>query len=165
MAKIQFGFNLNLGNTAQAFLFEGQPDHLVHATSEFLIESHLFEVAGRILGHSFLHEEPCFAGLSPAILHVVFCGDPEMTTVVLEDCPHLDVRTTMQLELRRGLKETMLWPLLTSRPDVVPLLFPRTKEMQYTPQMILDRINWPLENDSDEDEDFSLEERCRTTGF
>ncbi|XP_046899989.1 uncharacterized protein LOC124483542 [Hypomesus transpacificus] len=141
-----------------------------------------------------------------------------MTTVILEDCPDLDVRTTIQLlegdkplnqdqeeaisdlalswdlpgvsnvnrrwlynklllyavigrttrqvkQLRRGLKETMLWPLLTSRPDVVPLIFPRTKEMQYTPQVVLDRINWPLENDSDEDEDFSLEEKCRTTGF
>ena len=31
--------------------------------------------------------------------------------------------------------------------------------------MVLDRINWPLEDDSDEDEDFSLEEKCRTTGF
>ena len=31
--------------------------------------------------------------------------------------------------------------------------------------MVLDRINWPLEDDSDKDEDFSLEEKCRTTGF
>ena len=31
--------------------------------------------------------------------------------------------------------------------------------------MVVDRINWPLEDDSDEDEDFSLEEKCRTIGF
>ena len=50
-------------------------------------------------------------------------------------------RTTRQVkQLRRGLKETMLWPLLTSRPDVVPLIFPRTKEIQYTPQVIILKI-------------------------
>ena len=56
------------------------------------------------MGHSFLHEGPCLAGLSPAIVHVVFCGDPEVTTVTLEDCPDLDVRTTIQLVCYNYLK-------------------------------------------------------------
>ncbi|KAK6320434.1 hypothetical protein J4Q44_G00095410 [Coregonus suidteri] len=57
----------------------------------------------------------------------------------------------------------MVWPLLTSRPDVVPLLFPKMAEMQFTPQMLLEKITWPVE-DSD-DEDFDLDTTCRITGF
>ncbi|KAK6312330.1 hypothetical protein J4Q44_G00179940 [Coregonus suidteri] len=44
-------------------------------------------------------------------------------------------RTMRQIkQLRKGLKDVMVWPLLTSRPDVVPLLFPKMAEMQFTPQ-------------------------------
>ncbi|KAK0145252.1 hypothetical protein N1851_015848 [Merluccius polli] len=238
ISKLQFGFSLDLGGMARTLLFEGEPDHLVPAASEALIESNLFRVAGRMLAHSFLHDGPHVTGLSPAVIHVLFNGDPEMATVVTEDCPDLHIRSIIKLvcnvketlsgknyclgkynnlygldsslnkknlhrnrrtqfqifpclgifqqsptqigdgyitnfysmqtmrqikQLRKGLKDVMVWPLLTSRPDVVPLLFPKMAEMQFTPQMLLQKITWPVE-DSD-DEDFDLESTCRITGF
>ena len=38
-------------------------------------------------------------------------------------------------QLRKGLKDVMVWPLLTSRPDVVPLIFPKMAEMQFTSKL------------------------------
>ncbi|XP_076829586.1 uncharacterized protein LOC143475590 isoform X1 [Brachyhypopomus gauderio] len=216
ISKLQFGFSLNLGGTGRTLLFEGQPDHLVPATSESLIESNLFQVAGRMLGHSFLHDGPCVTGLSSAIIHVLFNGDPEMATIVTEDCPDLHIRSIIEMleteeltqeqqdtvsdlsmswdlpavtktnrrwlqnkllvhavigrtkrqikQLRKGLKDVMVWPFLISRPDVVSLVFPRTGETLYTPQMLLDKIIWPVE-DSDDDDEFDVETTCRITGF
>ncbi|XP_030227057.1 uncharacterized protein LOC115554440 [Gadus morhua] len=215
ISKLQFGFSLDLGGMGRTLLFEGEPDHLVPAASEALIESNLFRVAGRMLAHSFLHDGPHVTGLSPAVIHVLFNGDPEMATVVTEDCPDLHIRSIIKLleqeeltpeqkdtvsdlsmswdlpavtktnrrwlhnklllhavigrtmrqikQLRKGLKDVMVWPLLTSRPDVVPLIFPKMAEMQFTPQMLLQKITWPVE-DSD-DEDLDLESTCHVTGF
>nr|XP_040023949.1 uncharacterized protein LOC120812204 isoform X2 [Gasterosteus aculeatus aculeatus] len=215
ISKLQFGFSLDLGGMGRTLLFEGEPDHLVPAASETLIESNLFRVAGRMLAHTFLHDGPHVTGLSPAVIHVLFNGDPEMATVVIEDCPDLHIRSIIELlqheeltpeqkatvsdlsmswdlpavtktnrrwlhnklllhavvgrtmrqikQLRKGLKDVMVWPLLTSRPDVVPLLFPKMAEMQFTPQMLLEKITWPVE-DSDDD-DFDLDTTCRITGF
>ncbi|XP_077947846.1 uncharacterized protein LOC120823632 [Gasterosteus aculeatus] len=215
ISKLQFGFSLDLGGMGRTLLFEGEPDHLVPAASEALIESNLFRVAGRMLAHTFLHDGPHVTGLSPAVIHVLLNGDPEMATVVIEDCPDLHIRSIIELleheeltpeqkatvsdlsmswdlpavtktnrrwlhnklllhavvgrtmrqikQLRKGLKDVIVWPLLTSRPDVVPLLFPKMAEMQFTPQMLLEEITWPVE-DSD-DEDFDLDTTCRITGF
>ncbi|XP_065809225.1 uncharacterized protein [Labrus bergylta] len=202
------------GGVGQSLLFEGEPDHLVPAASEVLIESNLFRVAGRMIAHSFLDDGPHVTGLSPAVIHVLFNGDPEMATIVVEDCPDLHIRsivTMLELEeltqeqkdtvsdlslswdlpavtktnqrwlhnkllvhavigrtmrqikqLRKGLKDVILWPLLTSRPDVVPLLFPKMAGMQFVPQMFLDKITWPVE---DSDEELDIECKCRITGF
>lgn len=138
-----------------------------------LIESNLFQVAGRMLDNAFLHDGPLVTGLSPAVIHVLFNGDPEMATVVTEDCPDLHIRKIIKLvigrtmrhikQLRKGLKDVMVWPLLTSRPDAVPLLFPKMAEMQFAPQMLLVKITWPRE-DSD-DEDFDIESTCLITSF
>lgn len=215
ISKLQFGFSLDLGGMGRTLLFEGEPDHLVPAASEPLIESNLFRVAGRMLAHSFLHDGPPVTGLSPAVIHVLFNGDPEMATIVTEDCPDLHIRSIIQMleleeltqeqkdavsdlsmswdlpavtkankrwlhnkllfhavigrtmrqikQLRKGLKDVMVWPLLTSRPDVVLLLFPKMAEMQLTPHILLGKIIWPVE-DSD-DEEFDLESKCRITGF
>lgn len=81
----------------RTLLFEGEPDHLVPAASEVLIESDLFRVAGRMLAHSFLHGGPQVAGLSPAVVHVLLNGDPETATVVTEDCPDLHIRSIIKL--------------------------------------------------------------------
>lgn len=85
------------GNTEVTRLFEGEPDHLVPSTSQFLLESDIFLMAGRMIGHSFLHGGPCLSGISPAIIHVLFGGTPETATIQLEDCPDLDLRSTIQL--------------------------------------------------------------------
>lgn len=78
-------------------LFEGQPGHLVPSASHFHVESDMFMVAGRMVGHSFLHGGPCLLGLSPAVVHVLLGGSPETATVTLEDCPDLDIRETIEL--------------------------------------------------------------------
>ena len=89
----------------RTLLFEGEPDHLVPAASEALIESNLFRVAGRMLAHTFLHDGPYVTGLSPAVIHVLFNGDPEMATVVTEDCPDLHIRSIIKLVC--NIKETL----------------------------------------------------------
>lgn len=62
-----------------------------------LIESDLFRVAGRMLAHSFLHNGPHVARLSPAVVHVLFNGDAETATVVTEYCPDLHIRDIIKL--------------------------------------------------------------------
>lgn len=90
------------GNAAILKLFEGEPDHLIPSDSEELIENNLFTVAGRIMGHSFLHSGPSFPGLSPAIIHVLFTGSLEQTHLTVQDCPDLDIREMLRLVSRRN---------------------------------------------------------------
>lgn len=78
-------------------LFEGEEGHLIPSTSSFLIESDLFVAAGHIIGHSFLHGGPCLTGLSPAIMHVLFGGSPETSTIDIKDCVDTDVREVIQM--------------------------------------------------------------------
>ncbi|XP_031171600.1 uncharacterized protein LOC116061499 isoform X2 [Sander lucioperca] len=216
MSKLQHGFDVSFG-PGGTLLFEGEKDHLIPSTSHFLLESDFFVVAGRMIGHSFLHDGPCLGGLSLAILHVLFNGSPEEATVDIKDCADLDICETIKLldgtaellseekhtindlamswdlprvtsenrrwlldklllhavlgrtsrqvkQLRRGLKETLIWPLVTERKDTIPILFPRMSDAQCTPQMVLDKINWPTQ-DEEEDSDVSLEDTCRITGF
>ena len=50
-----------------------------------------------MIGHSFLHGGPCLTGLSPAIVHVLFGGSPETSTIDIKDCADTDVREAIQL--------------------------------------------------------------------
>ncbi|CAM4569623.1 unnamed protein product [Leuciscus chuanchicus] len=97
MNKLKSGFCFNFANTAVTHLFDGQPGHLVPSASQFLVESDMFAMAGRMVGHSFVHGGPCLSGLSPAVVHVLFGGSPETATVTPEDCPDLDIRETIRL--------------------------------------------------------------------
>ncbi|XP_034061739.1 uncharacterized protein LOC117539615 [Gymnodraco acuticeps] len=175
-----------------------------------------------MMGHSFLHSGPCISGLSPAITHVLFGGSPETTTIQIEDCPDIDIRTTIQLlegnaeltkqeekavfdlalswdlpgvtktnrkwlherllfhavisrtsrqvkQLRKGLKETMVWPFLKERADIIPTFLPRTSEAALNFHTVIQRIVWPIleekeEEDEDEDE-CCLEDKCRVAGY
>lgn len=96
MDCIQNGFQLS-STGSKTLLFEGEKDHLVPASSQELIESDFFVVAGRMVGHCFLNEGPKLCGLSPAILHTLFGGDPETATVTMQDCVDLDVREVVNL--------------------------------------------------------------------
>lgn len=78
-------------------LFEGEPGHLVPSASPFLLNSDMFIVAGRIVGHSFLHGGLRLSGLSRAVVHMLVDGSLETATVHLEDCPDLDIRETIRL--------------------------------------------------------------------
>ncbi|KAK9515299.1 hypothetical protein VZT92_025954 [Zoarces viviparus] len=194
MFKLMSGFHINFGSAAIAKVFEGEPDHLIPSVSDDLLENNMFTVAGRMIGHSFLHRGPSVSGLSPAIIHILFGGSMETAPVTIRDCPDFDVRDTVTMlegddelkefdaihqlclsyglpapnatnrkllseqllvhaviertrrqinQFQKGLKETGLWPLLSRRRDVIPILFPRESEAQVTPQLILDRIVWP----------------------
>ncbi|XP_076730217.1 uncharacterized protein LOC143416174 [Maylandia zebra] len=90
VSLVQSGLHLNFGNTDLTRLFDGEPKHLTPSTSQTLLESDMFLVAGRIMGHSFIHGGPCVSGISPAIIHVLFGGSPETATVQIEDCPDID---------------------------------------------------------------------------
>ncbi|XP_060758541.1 G2/M phase-specific E3 ubiquitin-protein ligase-like isoform X3 [Neoarius graeffei] len=215
--KLRSGFSLNCGNANITQLFEGEPDYLVPSSS-LLVDSDLFQMAGRMLGHSFLHGGPGFVGMSQAILHVLLGGSPGVATVTIKDCPDVDIRETITLldgtselseqekarvqnlafawdlprvtennrrwlcekmllhsvigrttrqvkQLRKGLKETHLWHLMTEKPDVVPLIFPREKDASLTSEAILRVITWPSATDDDSEDECPVETTSRITGY
>ncbi|XP_073804063.1 uncharacterized protein [Danio rerio] len=63
MKKLKTGFTLNLGSSTTA-LFEGEKNHRVPSASAVLRDSNLFQMAGLMIGHSFLHGGPSLSGLS-----------------------------------------------------------------------------------------------------
>ncbi|XP_035851647.1 uncharacterized protein LOC116050146 isoform X3 [Sander lucioperca] len=74
-------------------------------------------------------------------------------------------RVTRQIkQLRRGLKETPMWTLVTQRPDTVALLFPNEGAGNFSPEVLLQRLTWPRE-DSDDDDDCSVDTKCRISGY
>ncbi|XP_030001828.1 uncharacterized protein LOC115427419 isoform X3 [Sphaeramia orbicularis] len=96
MSKLQFGFEWKIG-AGKTLLFEGEKDHLVPAASQVFVDSDLFVVAGRMIGHSFLHNGPCLTGLSQAVIHVLGGGMPEMASIDIKDCCDTDVREAVEL--------------------------------------------------------------------
>ncbi|XP_051908001.1 uncharacterized protein LOC127591729 isoform X5 [Hippocampus zosterae] len=180
--RLTSGFHMNLGSASITKLFEGEPDHLIPSISDGLLDNNMFAVAGRIIGHSFLHHGPSFPGLSPAIIHTLFGGSLETTPITVQDCPDLDVRdiVTMVIErtrdqinqFQRGLQDTGLWPILIHRREIIPILFPREAETQVTSQMLLDCITWPCsttvifeEYEAVHFDDLDLEDTSRVSSF
>ncbi|KAE8277490.1 hypothetical protein D5F01_LYC24564 [Larimichthys crocea] len=209
ISKLTSGFKKNMGNAGVTAIFEGQREHLVLNLCTAILESDLFAMAGRMVGHSSIHGGPSLSGLSPAVLDALTRGTKDIVTskLCLEDCPEIEVRDTISLllkeewteaesvrvadlctewyfpvptketnrlllfqqllshavlgranaqikQFRKGIKETGIWPLLTARPDVLPLLFPRETDVELTPQMVLKCIIWPEASiDSDDSED------------
>lgn len=92
----QWRLELPLADSTITRIFEGESDHLIPSVSADLIDNRLFTIAGRMIGHSFLHSGPSFPGLSPAVLHVLFGGSLETAPITLEDCPDLDIRSVVQ---------------------------------------------------------------------
>ncbi|XP_035500686.1 G2/M phase-specific E3 ubiquitin-protein ligase-like [Scophthalmus maximus] len=95
--KLISGFHANLGNAAIVKIFEGESDHLIPSVSQELLDNNMFTVAGRMIGHSFLHHGPSFPGLSPAIVHTLLGGPLETTPVTVRDCPDLDIRDSVKM--------------------------------------------------------------------
>ncbi|XP_028459068.1 uncharacterized protein LOC114571946 [Perca flavescens] len=179
-------------------------------------------MAGRMMGHSFLHGGFSFSGLSLPVVTLLTGEsiDTAAAALTLEDCPDIDHRETIGLlkngeltaeentkvtdlclswdlpfptstnrvwlfqellshavlhrvkqpikQIRKGLKQTGIWPLLSDRPDVHPFIFPRESSEELNPQTVIQNITWPQPNfDSDEDEDDTvpLEKISLVTGF
>ncbi|XP_056114359.1 uncharacterized protein LOC130090778 [Rhinichthys klamathensis goyatoka] len=91
MSRVQYGFGLNLENCGKTLFFNGQEDHLVPSTSRLLLDSDLFRVIGRMIGHSFLHSGPLLNGLSHSFFNLLIGQKDEIAVVELEDCPDTDV--------------------------------------------------------------------------
>ncbi|XP_052421467.1 uncharacterized protein LOC127964942 isoform X4 [Carassius gibelio] len=66
-------------------------------------------------------------------------------------------------QLKRGLKDTCVWPRLTERKDVV--FFPKESEDSCTPEMLLSHISCPRESDDEDDEEYSADIKERITGY
>ncbi|CAM4732698.1 unnamed protein product [Leuciscus chuanchicus] len=206
MQKLKTGFSLHLGSTSTT-LFEGEKNHRVPSASAVLRDSNLFQMAGRMIGHSFVHGGPCLSGLSLPLVILLTGGssDSAASALTLQDCPDLDHRETISLlkktelteqestrltdlclfwdlpvpsssnrdwlfqqllshavlgrvksqikDLRKGLKETGIWPLLSQRLDSHQVVFPRESVMDITAQTVLQKIAWPKPVDDDEDND------------
>ncbi|XP_016343691.1 uncharacterized protein LOC107689983 [Sinocyclocheilus anshuiensis] len=167
MSKLHHGFELQLvpGGT---LLFEGEKDHLIPSTSQSFLDSDFFVVAGRMIGHSFLHGGPCLTGLSPAIIHVLFGGSPETATIDILDCVDTDVRQVIEMlkgtgelseEEKRAITDLAVsWDL----PGVTSENRRWLLDKLLIHAMILERIIWPKH---DEDSEASLEDTCRLAGF
>lgn len=78
-------------------LFEGERDHLIPCSAQTLLDSDLFVVAGRMMGHSFINNGPRLYGLSQAIIHVLLGGEPETATITQQDCVDQEVREVVDL--------------------------------------------------------------------
>lgn len=85
------------GNSGNTKLFDGQPDHLVPSSSAFLVDSDLFLMAGRMIGHCFLHGGPALTGLSRAIVHIMCGGTVETAIIDVNDGPGIDLREKITL--------------------------------------------------------------------
>ncbi|MED6240529.1 hypothetical protein ATANTOWER_022742 [Ataeniobius toweri] len=70
-------------------------------------------------------------------------------------------------QIKKGLIDTMLWTLISERPDVAQIIFPCKSSAVLTPESILDRISWPTmtDDDEDDDDDCSVEDKSRVTGY
>ena len=88
-------FSFSLGNSCGTMLFEGQSGHLVPSNSKVLVQNDMYIMAGRMIGHAFLHSGPRLTGLSPAVKHVLAGGTPQTATIALEDITDIDVRETL----------------------------------------------------------------------
>ncbi|XP_043086057.1 uncharacterized protein LOC122332742 isoform X3 [Puntigrus tetrazona] len=219
MQKVKTGFTLNLGSSTSA-LFEGEKNHRVPSASAVLRDSDLFQMAGRMIGHSFLHGGPCLSGLSLSVVILLTGGNPDsaVSALTLQDCPDLDHRETIRLktkltkeeksqltdlclfwdlpvpsssnrdwlfqqllshavlgrvkrqikDLRKGIKDTGIWPLLSQRQDSHDIVFPRESARDVTSQGILQKIVWPKAVDyenKDNDESITVEKMCVITGY
>ncbi|KAF1385988.1 hypothetical protein PFLUV_G00113470 [Perca fluviatilis] len=224
MQKLKTGFCIDLGSAALTSLFEGEKEHRVPSAAVVLRESNLFQMAGRMIGHSVLHGGVGVSGLSLPVVTLLTGGstDTAMSALTLLDCPDLDHRETIGFlknaeltanetsrvtdlclswdlpvpsstnhdwlfqellshavihrvrqpikQIRKSLKETGIWPLLSNRPDVHPIIFPRESNEELNPQDVIQSIHWPQPKfDSDEEEDnedkVPLEKVSLITGF
>ncbi|XP_049329693.1 uncharacterized protein LOC125795235 isoform X1 [Astyanax mexicanus] len=216
ISKLQFGFELNIEGPGKTLFFLGEEDHQVPSTSKILLDSGLYVVAGRMIGHSILHGGPGLSSLSPSVFSSLIGQDEEH--VCLQDCPDMDLREIIQeldgdddlsqsqtskmndlclswdlpfvntenrrwlaekvlvhavlgrrreqlRQLRRGLKDSGLMPLLKERPDALNIIFPQASKIFVTPEMILDRIVWPSDSDTESDDGLDISTKCSVTAY
>ncbi|KAB5543443.1 hypothetical protein PHYPO_G00079220 [Pangasianodon hypophthalmus] len=90
------------GNACSTVLFEGKPDHLIASISQVLEQNEMILMAGRMIGHSFLHGGPRLTGVSPAVLHVLLGDTLQTATITIEDVADIDIKETIRLLYEDG---------------------------------------------------------------
>jgi len=106
---IVFFFYHHLENCGKTLFFNGQEDHLVPSTSRLLLDSDLFRVIGRMIGHSFLHGGPLLTGLSRSLFNLLIGQKDEIAVVELEDCPDTDVTDIVLLVSLNSASSIISW--------------------------------------------------------
>lgn len=66
------------------------------SSSQVLLDSDIFRVIGRMIGHSFIHGGPLLTGLSPSMFSPLL-GNDEPATIDLKDCPDQDITDIVSL--------------------------------------------------------------------
>nr|XP_055036327.1 uncharacterized protein LOC129423856 [Misgurnus anguillicaudatus]XP_055036328.1 uncharacterized protein LOC129423856 [Misgurnus anguillicaudatus] len=179
-------------------------------------------MAGRMIGHSFIHGGPCLSGLSVPVVILLTGGtiDSAASALTLQDCPDLDHRETISLlnkakldeaehtrltdlclfwdlpipsstnkewlfqqllthavlgrvkkqikDLRKGIMDTGIWPLVSKRQDVHRFLFPRESSVVLDSQTLLQKITWPKlkeDDDDEDDDDITVEKLTLISGY
>lgn len=79
----------------KTIFFTGESDHQVPSTSRALIDSGLFMVVGKMVGHSILHGGPGLCGVSRSLLHPLI-GQEGEEYLSINDCPDMDVREIIE---------------------------------------------------------------------
>ncbi|KAG7257295.1 hypothetical protein CRUP_008542 [Coryphaenoides rupestris] len=105
MAKLQCGFELSIDGPGKTIFFTGESDHQVPSTSRALIDSGLFMVVGKMVGHSILHGGPGLCGVSRSLLHPLI-GQEGEEYLSINDCPDMDVREIIE----EMILERIIWP-------------------------------------------------------
>ncbi|XDV25812.1 hypothetical protein PO909_029663 [Leuciscus waleckii] len=132
-----------------------------------------------LIGHSFIHGGPLLTGLSTSMFNLLL-GSDEPAIIDMKDCPDQDIidivslleeprnltdverykvigrREKQMKQIKRGLRDTGVLLMIKERPSLITVLFPRAVDKIILPQMVLERVIWPMtqnENEEDEDED------------
>ncbi|XP_067031279.1 uncharacterized protein [Acropora muricata] len=82
-------------------LFGGQKGHLIPFYGVDAISSGCFEIAGKVVAHSILHDGPGFVGLAPSLVEYLATGsvDAARGIVSLNDIADLDLKQLIEEEI------------------------------------------------------------------
>ncbi len=80
-------------NAAKTLFFHGLEDHYVPSVSQAIVDGDLFQVVGRMIGHSFIHGGPLYAVMSWSFFPLLSGNkhSEQITAVGKDDCPDMDV--------------------------------------------------------------------------
>ena len=91
--KVDPSFNIQL--------FGGLQGHFIPFYGVDAVASGCFEIAGKVVAHSILHDGPGFVGLAPCLREYLAtgCVDTSKELVSLDDLPDLDLKHILEAEV------------------------------------------------------------------
>lgn len=105
--KVDPAFNIQL--------FGGLRGHFIPFYGVDAVASGCFEIAGKVVAHSILHDGPGFVGLAPCLREYLAtgCVDTAKELVSLDDLPDLDLKHILEAEVSNNL--LFYWDCRTPR--------------------------------------------------